>query len=97
MSGSPVFVESAGTILVQTAVDRNSVVPGDIFTYTITYTVDSENIAGVRIENPVPSGTIFVEGSATSGGNFDGIKIIWDMGNLSAGASGTLTFQVRVR
>ena len=76
-------------------VDKTSAASGETLTYTINY---SNNTAGevtnAKIEDPIPLGTTFV--SAVNGGTSDGSKVIWNLGTIVAGESGTVTFQVRI-
>ncbi|WP_376793162.1 kelch repeat-containing protein [Thermoflexus sp.] len=47
--------------------DGTSVRPGDRITYTVTLTNDSgATLHGVRLEDPFPSGTVYVAGSASA-------------------------------
>jgi uncharacterized repeat protein (TIGR01451 family) len=77
------------------SVDKTSASSGEILTYTINYSTNKD-ILNAKIEDPIPSGTTYVNGSATSGGTFDGTKVIWNLGNLDPGASGSVQFQVKV-
>jgi len=84
-------------ITLSKSVDKSSAQVGDILTYSITYqNISGGGLTNAKIEDPIPSGTTYVNGSATSGGTFDGTKVIWNLGNLDPGASGSVQFQVRV-
>lgn len=77
-------------------VDKASVFPGDILTFTLSYhNLSSGDYLDARIEDPVPVGTNFV--SADNGGLLEGDKIIWQLGNLSPGVSGSVSFQVEAQ
>lgn len=76
------------------SVDKTSASSGETLTYTINYTVGINPITNARIEDPIPAGTTFI--SADNGGTSDGTKIVWNLGDLAAGASGTVSFQVRI-
>ena len=93
------------------AVDRTSATIGDILTYTITYSASGPNTAtNFEINDPIPTGTSYVPGtlrwngaSLTDGvgddeGGFDvgGNRIVFRIGTIQGGDSGTVTFQVRV-
>ncbi|MGI6117160.1 MAG: Spy0128 family protein [Bilifractor sp.] len=69
---------------------------GDILTYTIHYTNPESEAAKVTITDPVPAGTEYVEDSAGEGGSFADGKVTWTLENVEPGASGTVSFQVKV-
>jgi len=79
-------------------VDKTSSSSGETLTYTIYYSNPTTNTyTNTKIEDPIPNGTIYIDNSATSGATFDGNKIILNLGNLAAGSSGSIQFQVRVQ
>jgi uncharacterized repeat protein (TIGR01451 family) len=85
-----------GPIITKT-VDKSSVSSGETLTYTINYSNPTANAyPNTKIEDLIPNGTTYVDNSATGGATFDGSKIILNIGNLAAGASGNIQFQVRV-
>ncbi len=71
---------------------------------TITYTINYSNAGtgpadGVVINDTIPNGTTFVPGSMTSNPiafftNQVGNDLIWDVGYVAAGATGSLSFKV---
>lgn len=76
----------------------------DIILYTIvinnTGAGDQDNHAGPEFVDPIPPGTVYISGSATATSGtitFDAGRnqIEWD-GNIPAGTSVTITFQVQV-
>jgi len=78
-------------------VDKSSAQSGDTLTYTISYSNPTQNtFTNAILEDPIPAGTTYVANSATGGATFDGSKIIFNIGNLAAGAGGSIQFQVRV-
>ncbi|MBI4359688.1 MAG: DUF11 domain-containing protein, partial [Candidatus Jacksonbacteria bacterium] len=68
-------------------------------TYTILYkndgTADARNVV---ITDPIPSGTVYVDQSATNGGTYDADKreLKWIISTLVPNASGSVSFQARV-
>lgn len=78
------------------SVDKVSASSGDILTYTINYTNTLTNVLNaVRIEDLIPNGTTFI--SASAPGSLTGTKVIWNLGDVAANGSGTVTFQVRMQ
>jgi uncharacterized repeat protein (TIGR01451 family) len=74
-----------------------SVAPGNTLIYTIGYANTSPvNVTGVTISEPLPDGVTYV--SNTGGGVYNGgtSTVSWTIGNLAAGASGTVTVTVTV-
>ncbi len=97
-----IFILPGGTtptITLSKSVDKTQAASGDTLTYTLSYTNGSQAVTNTRIEDPIPTGTTYVIGSATNNGTYDqpNNKVIWNLGNLAAGASGNMTFQVRVQ
>lgn len=77
------------------SVDKTSALSGDVINYTIQYTVGSQNANNMKIEDDIPNGTTFV--SAQNSGNYSSGKVVWDLGNLNSGSTGTVSFQVRIQ
>jgi uncharacterized repeat protein (TIGR01451 family) len=77
--------------------DKTKASTGDNITYTVRYTnTGSGPASNVIVSVPVPSSTTFV--SASSGGTYNATtkKVSWTISSLAAGASGTVTFQVKI-
>ena len=76
--------------------------PNGTITYTLSYSnTGSAGVLGVKICDGAPAGTSIVNNSANSSPYYPlvsvtGNTICWDMGYLPPGASGTLSFRVRV-
>ena len=71
----------------------STVLPGGIITYTINYrNEDSNTIFDVVITESYPPGTIFISASPPPD---SGTENRWTIGDLPAGASGTITIEVR--
>lgn len=88
--------ETTSRVILTKSVDKSSVTTGDIITYTLTYINGTGSlISNVRIEDPIPAGTTFI--SASDSGNYDGSKVIWNLGNIDIGVSKSITFQVKVQ
>ena len=72
--------------------------PGDIITYTITYTNKATNALnaanGVQLTDQLPSLVSFV--SASNGGTNEAGILTWDLPDLTNRASGFVTYQVMV-
>ena len=91
--------------------DRPSATIGDVLTYTIAYNASGPNTANnFQITDPIPTGTSYVPGSMrwngtslTDAGGDDagfydaaGDRVLFIIGAITGGDSGTVTFQVRV-
>lgn len=82
--------------------DGQDVNVGDVLTYTVSYKNTETTASTVTITDTVPTGTTFVAQSA--GTNADGSyvapdatgKIAWTIPNVAAGATGSVSFQVKV-
>ena len=102
-------VSKAVLTLVKTQ-DISNPEPGDIITYTITYTNAGSATAvnAVVITDPIPTDVTYVAGSIDLNGTpqtdasgddsaeFSGNTVTVSPGNLAPGDSGTLTFKVQV-
>ena len=92
-------------------VDRPTATIGDILTYTITSSVSGTNTAtNFEIKDLIPIGTSYVPGTlrwngtsltdaaGDDAGVFDvgGNRVVFRIGTIQGGDSGTVTFQVRV-
>jgi len=100
------FVKSAS---VADAFGGVTQVPGSTITYTLTATVNgSGSLANLRVADPIPAGTSYKPGSLalqgtaltdaadSDAGAFTGSGIAVALGNLAAGSSRTITFQVKI-
>ena len=80
----------------------NSATPGAVIAYTLTYTnTGNQDATGVVITETVPANTTFNATGSTSGwscadGALAGTTCTFTVGNLAAGASGSVVFAVRV-
>ena len=81
------------------SVDKASVMPADIVTYTLAYTnKGSGDAVNVVVSLPIPANTVFVSGSATNGGVYDPATncVRWTLPALSSGAAGQCIAKVKV-
>lgn len=89
---------AAASLSLHLSADKPQAAAGSIVTYTIEWENALDAVArGAVIQSAVPAGTSYVAGLAeASGGGFDGASVAWSLGDLPVGASGTVSFQVRV-
>lgn len=75
-------------------------VPTNVIEYKLTYTnAGGSPATGVTITDPVPAHSTFLSCSDScdsSAGTSPGHNIVWALGNMAAGASRSVTFQVRL-
>lgn len=103
---SVAFVKSAA---VADAFGGAAAAPGSTVTYTLAATVSGTgSLANLRVSDPVPAGTTYKPGSLTlegapltdsadaDSGSFTGTAIDVGLGTVAAGATRTVTFQVKI-
>jgi len=95
LSEGVVLVPTQAGLTLTKSVDKTQVVSGGIITYTITYTNGTSASNNVVITDPIPAGTSNPT-AISNGGTVSGGVITWNLGNLSPGASGSVTFKVTV-
>ena len=79
--------------------DQEVASPGDLITYTIALTNTTGAVMeGLVVSDPLPDGLAYKPGSA-EGGEYDPRTrtLTWEVGELAAGASLSISFQARVR
>jgi len=76
--------------------DRTQAAPGEVITYTITYTNTTGKLANLVITDTLDANLEYVEGTAGTGVYANG-TLTWNMENVAADAEVTVTFQARVR
>jgi uncharacterized repeat protein (TIGR01451 family) len=82
--------------LTLTKTGLTAVAPGQTFTYNLAYThAGGSTATGVQLSDVLPSTVSYVANSC-SGCTVLGNTITWNLGSLTAGASGTKTYQVTV-
>jgi len=87
------------SISLSLAADKSSAKPGDIVTYTLTYTnTSSVQAANVKADMAIPANTSYVSGSASTGGSYNSSTntVTWSISSVASGASGKCTLQVKV-
>src|SRR5206468_3724620 len=93
VSAQPTVV--APLLTIAAADSPDPVAAGGNLTYTLSYSnTGNANATGVVITDTVPANTTFV--SATAGGTLASGVVTWSVGNLAAGASGSVQMVVRV-
>jgi uncharacterized repeat protein (TIGR01451 family) len=103
---SVAFVKSAA---VADAFGGTAAAPGSTITFTLAATVSGTgSLANLRVSDPVPAGTTYKAGSLTlegapltdsadaDAGSFTGTAINVGLGTVAAGATRTITFQVKI-
>jgi uncharacterized repeat protein (TIGR01451 family) len=106
------MVINAGNLQITKAVDVATARPGDLIQYTITYrNLGLAPLSAIVIQDATQSFTVFQSASCgTLGAGLTGCSVstqpavngtgtvLWTLvGGLAPGASGTVTFQVRVQ
>jgi pilin isopeptide linkage protein/fimbrial isopeptide formation D2 family protein/uncharacterized repeat protein (TIGR01451 family)/LPXTG-motif cell wall-anchored protein len=69
--------------------------PGQVITYSIVVSMPTD-VTGVTVNDPIPTNTTYVEGSASDGGSLVDGHVTWSLGDMAKGVSKTLTFKVTV-
>ena len=106
------FIQDVGVLVTLTkVVDRPTATTGDVLTYTITYTTTGINTAtNVQVADVIPVGATYLpstllwngtpqtDAADADAGWFDnaGNRVVFSVGDLNGGDSGTVSFQVRV-
>ncbi|OGD56830.1 hypothetical protein A2V71_00950 [Candidatus Berkelbacteria bacterium RBG_13_40_8] len=89
------IVLSQDAVTLQKQADKTTAVSGDTITYTISYTVGTQPVTNAVISDNIPNGTTYV--SSTNSGVYDAGKVIWNLGDLTAGATGQVSLQVMIQ
>ena len=80
-----------------TAAAPAPVAPGQTITYTITVTNSGQaDATGVSVSDAIPTGTTYVDGSASNGGTLSGGSLSWSGLTVGTQTPLALTFQVTV-
>jgi uncharacterized repeat protein (TIGR02543 family)/uncharacterized repeat protein (TIGR01451 family) len=86
-----------GTSSTQNSIDGKLVQSGEELLYKITYKNTTGEDVTATITDSIPANSEYVDGSASSGGEFDGEKVTWSNVAVAAGGSVDVTFRVRVK
>ena len=78
-----------------TSINGQSVKPGDVLTYTISYTNTTDSDREVTITDTIPKSTTYVNGSADNAGTYADGKVTWTK-NVAANETWTVKFKVKV-
>lgn len=78
------------------SIDGDRVYEGNELLYKISYTNASRDAVDVRITDVIPENTTYVAGSADNGGVFADGKLVWDIDDIPAWSTVTVTFKVTV-
>lgn len=88
-----VTVAANPTLTLTKSVDPASAKPGDVVTWTITYTVAGNTAKAVVIKDVVPANVTVV--SVNNGGELNGGAIVWSVGDVAVG-NGSVSFTARI-
>lgn len=85
-------------IVLTKSVDKIAAARGEILTYTINWQNVSSTVTylGIRINDVLPSGVSYIEGSASAGGTFDGTQVYWIIASAPPSATGSVNFKVKI-
>ncbi len=87
-------VSSNPSVTLSMSASKTSVVPGDTVTYTVAYKNSGSGTANsVAITCPVPQYMTYVSGGTYNSTNN---TVNWSIASVAAGATGSVTFQVKV-
>ena len=91
------FVPPTDLKLVKT-VDKASAKRGDMLTYTLTLSNESNTVAtGVNVTDNLPAGVEIMGNPVASQGSFDKVTRIWNIGTVTANSTVTLSLSVEVK
>ena len=84
-------------LAVRKSVDRASAAPGETLVYTLTYQNSGNGRAtGVTVTDVVPDDTTFVSATGGNGVTLTAGTVAWAVGDVAAGATGSVTLTVRI-
>ena len=110
VSAAPASVALAKSAVVADPFGGATAVPGSTITYSIVATISGAgSLNNLAINDPIPVGTTYVPASMTLQGtgqtdaadadssNFNGTRVNFALGNVAAGQTRTVTFQVTIQ
>jgi uncharacterized repeat protein (TIGR01451 family) len=89
-----VTVITVPSIALTKSASPTSVASGGTVTFTIAYKNNGGAANSVVITDTIPLGSTLVAGSISNSGTVSTNVITWNIGNVAAGASGTVSFKV---
>lgn len=87
---------AAGTVIADTTDKQEVVNKGEIITYEISFTNESAMTRNYVMTDAIPANTTLVAGSISDGGANNTGAITWNLNNIAAGTSKTVSFKVAV-
>ena len=78
------------------SINGQTVHAGDELLYQISFTNASADMVDVQIKDRIPANTTYVQGSADNGGVYANGEIVWEIADVEAWSSVTVTFKVTV-
>lgn len=78
------------------SIDGKDVSSGDELLYTIRYTNTSDSKVDIQITDQIPAHTAYVDGSADNGGIYADGTITWNISDVDAWSTVTVSFKVKV-
>jgi len=90
-----VLLQPGGRLKLDVDVDRATALVGERLWYTVRYWNEgSAPVTSPLLTVPLPSGATYVAGSGTGGPTPVGGALVWSLGTLGLGASGSVAFAV---
>lgn len=80
----------------ETSIDGKKVNAGDELRYEISFTNASGRPMDIQITDAIPANTTYVAGSADNGGVYSGGTVTWEIRDVPAWATVTVTFKVTI-
>lgn len=79
------------------AFSKLQTINGDTITYAITYNNTGNKSESVSVRDPLPDGTVYINGSADSGGSYSAStkEVTWSFANVAPGDYRIMRFAVR--
>lgn len=91
-----VLVSAASNLTLNKTVDKAQAGPGDVLTYTISFSNNGgAPVANGSLFDVIPPGTQFVD--AANNGQLSGNTLVWTFSSLAPGTGGVVSFRVQVQ